>query len=406
MYEIKTTQLLKKVMSDYFMKFHDKSKKVAWCTSVGPAELLRSFDFEVFFPENHGALIGTSRMAGDFIPAAVKLGYSNETCSYLTCDIGSFKNNFTPLSKHYGLQTVPKPDLLVYNTNQCREVQDWFQYYGNTYNFPVIGIKPPRHLDEVSRADIKNVSEQFKSMIPLCEQISGQKFKLEKFAEILKLSKEATFLWKDCLKTAKKSPPPISFFDETIHMGPIVVLRGTEVAKEYYQTLLNELKQNVNQGISYLEYEECRIYWEGMPIWGRLRKMSELFIKNNAAVVASTYCNSWIFDDFDENNPFESSALAYTTIFINRSQEAKLQIIKSLIEEYKIDGIIFHDAKTCFNNSNARFGMPVRLKEETGVETLIIEADLCDLRFYSEDQSITKIETFIEQMKPSSLRKY
>jgi len=181
-------------------------------------------------------------------------------------------------------------------------------------------------------------------------------------------------------------------------MGPIVVFRGTELAKKYYLTLLSELKQNIDNGISFLDKEECRIYWEGMPIWGKLRSMSDLFIKNNAAVVASTYCNSWVFDDFDEKNPFESSALAYTTLFINRSEDAKLNLLKSLMEDFRIDGIIFHDAKTCFNNSNARFGLPTRLKEETGVETLTIEGDLCDLRFYSEEQSITKIETFIEQM--------
>jgi benzoyl-CoA reductase/2-hydroxyglutaryl-CoA dehydratase subunit BcrC/BadD/HgdB len=42
--------------------------------------------------------------------------------------------------------------------------------------------------------------------------------------------------------------------------------------------------------------------------------------------------------------------------------------------------------------------MPARLKSETGVETLIVEGDLCDLRFYSEGQTHTKIEAFIEQL--------
>jgi len=135
-----------------------------------------------------------------------------------------------------------------------------------------------------------------------------------------------------------------------------------------------------------------------MPIWGKLRSMSDLFCKNNAAVVASTYCNSWVFDAFDEKQPFESSAQAYTEIFINRSEKAKTNILKKLITDFRIGGVVFHDAKTCFNNSNARFGMPQRLKDETGIETLVIEGDLCDLRFYSEGQTQTKIETFLEQM--------
>lgn len=390
---------MKKVMSDYFQSFVNSVKPIAWCTSVGPAELLRSFGFEVHFPENHGALLGASRTANDFIPEAAKCGYSNDICSYLTSDIGSYLKKESPLKKHYGLNGVPKPDFIVYCTNQCREVQDWFCFFAKEFNVPAIGIEPPRYLDEVTKEIIDDVAQQYKNMLPLCEKISGKKFDIDQFRETLKLSKDATSLWKTVLETAKNSPAPISFFDGTIHMGPIVVLRGTQIAKDYYTSLLSELNEKVKQKTGFLENEKCRIYWDGMPIWGKLRQLSDLFIQNNAAVVASTYCNSWVFDSFDEREPFESSAKAYTEIFINRSEKAKEKILSQLVRDFNIDGIIFHDAKTCFNNSNARFGMPQRIRESLGIQTLIIEGDLCDLRFYSEGQSITKIETFIEQIE-------
>lgn len=403
MYKIQSSKLLKEVMGNYFRGMGNTEKKMAWCTSVGPAELLRSFGFEVHFPENHGALLGATRTANDFISESAKLGYSNDICSYLTADIGSYLKKQTPLSEHYGLNGPPKPDLIVYSTNQCREVQDWFTYFAGELNVPAVGIEPPRHLDEVTREVIDDVAGQYKNMIPACEKASGQKFDIDKFRETLRLSKEATDLWKKVLWTATANPSPISFFDATIHMGPIVVLRGTEIAKNYYKVLLEELQGNVKKGVGFLEKEKCRIYWDGMPIWGKLRPLSDLFIQNNAAIVASTYCNSWVFDAFDEKNPFESSAKAYTEIFINRSEKAKEKILSGLIKDFEIDGIIFHDAKTCFNNSNSRFGMPQRLKESLGIQTLIIEGDLCDLRFYSEGQSITKIETFIEQIESNKV---
>ena len=397
MYKIKTTKLLKEIMQNYFGEFNN-GYKTAWCSSAGPSELLRAFGFKVYFPENHGALLGATRTAGDYIPTAAKLGYSSDICSYLTADIGSYLTKTSPLLTHYNLKEIPKPDLIVYNTNQCREIQDWFSFYGNEFNCPVLGIEPPRYLNKVTKIDIENVSNQFKNMIPVCENISGVKFDLDLFKQTLSHSLNAALLWKQVLETAKYSPAPISFFDSTIHMGPIVVLRGTPEATKYYSTLLNELKENINNGIGIIESESCRIYWEGMPIWGKLKYLSNLFIKNNAAVVASTYCNSWAFDDFDVDSPFESSALAYTKIFINRSEKAKLEMLTDLIKDFNIDGIIFHESKTCFNNSNGSFGMPLRLKEKTGVETLVIEGDLCDLRFFSEGQTTTKIETFIEQI--------
>ncbi len=395
--QLKSSNLLKKVMRNYFRSLSD-APKIAWCTSVGPAELLRAFGFEVYFPENHGALIGATRKASDYIPASFNLGFSSHVCSYTTSDIGAYIRKETPLEKHYGLQSIPKPDLIVYNTNQCREVQDWFGFFAREFNCPIAGIEPPRHVDQVSKQDIKYVAEQFKAIIPACEKASGQKFDLQKFNHTLQLSAEATLLWQKVLATAKHIPAPFSFFDACIHMGPIVVLRGTGVAKDYYQSLLDELNAYVDKNIGLLNTPHSRIFWDGMPIWGKLRYLSDLFLDNQSVVIASTYCNSWIFEDFDPAKPFESCALAYTKIFINRSENAKMDMLKHWINEFEIEGMIFHDAQTCFNNSNARFGMPQRLKTETGIPTLVIEGDLNDLRFFSEGQSTTKIETFLEQI--------
>ncbi|MFP5470551.1 MAG: 2-hydroxyacyl-CoA dehydratase subunit D [Bacteroidia bacterium] len=403
MYKIKSTDKMKELMGNYFRSLETGKKKIAWCTSVGPAELLRSFGFEVYFPENHGALLGATRTAMDYISEAIKCGYSGHVCSYTTADIGSYLKKQTPLQSHYGLKGHPKPDIIAYNTNQCREVQDWFHFFADEFNCPIVGIMPPRHVDEVTQNEVDLVVKQFKNMIPICEQVSGQKFDENKFKETVRLSKEATLLWQKVLKTSTVMNAPLSFFDGTIHMGPIVVLRGTQLAKDYYTELLAELEDNVKNNIGFLPQAKTRIFWEGMPIWGKLRMLSDLFNSNHAAVVASTYCSSWVFDKFDENDPWNSTARAYTEIFINRSEKAKMKMLADWFKEYKIDGIVYHDTKTCFNNSNAKFGMPQRLKDKTGVPFLVVEGDLCDLRFFSEGQSITKIETFLEQMEDSKV---
>jgi len=397
-------------MGEYFLSLESANlpagqarKKIAWCTSVGPAELLRSFGFEVYFPENHGALMGATRTAMNYIPEAIKCGYSGHVCSYTTADIGSYLKGESPLKTHYGTKGAPKPDLIAYNTNQCREVQDWFTFFANEFDCPIVGIHPPRYVDEVTDEEVELVVNQMKKMIPVCEKVSGQKFDIDKFKETIRLSKEATLLWQKVLKTSTATNAPLSFFDGTIHMGPIVVLRGTQIAKDYYTTLLAELEENVAKNVGFLPKVKTRIFWEGMPIWGKLRMMSDLFTSNGAAVVASTYCSSWVFDKFDENNPWESTARAYTEIFINRSEKAKMKMLSEWFKEYNIDGIVFHDTKTCFNNSNAKFGMPQRLQKQTRVPSLIIEGDLCDLRFFSEGQSVTKVETFLEQLEEAKV---
>jgi len=402
--KIKAAGMMKKIMADHFYELdaaaREGTPKIAWCTSVGPSELLRGMGFLVYYPENHGAVLGATRTAMDFIPAANAAGYSPDICSYLTSDVGSFLKGETPISKAYeGITGVPRPDVLVYNTNQCREVKDWLMWYSRHLNVPCIGVECFRCVDELTVDLLKSISVQIKGLIPKLEEISGEKFDIDRFREAVRLSRKCSELWKEVLDTAAVRPSPFTFFDGTIHMGPAVVARGTQTAIDYYEVLLPELKQRVADGVAAVEGEKHRIYWEGMPIWGKLRELSNLFMELGTCIVASTYCNSWIFSALDPDNPFDSMARAYSEIFIVRSDEIKERYIENMVKIFSLDGILFHDAKTCPANSNNRFGMPQRLADKLGIPSVVINGDLNDLRLYSEEQSITQIEAFVEQLE-------
>ena len=402
--KIQAAGMMRKIMADYFYEMdracQEGQPKVAWCTSVGPAELLLSLGFVVHYPENHGAMLGATRTANDYIPVTNAIGYSPDICSYLTSDVGSFIKKETPLTRAYeGIEGVPKPDVLVYNTNQCRDVQEWFSWYARELKVPILGITTYRNIGEIKDYHLQSIVQQMKDMIPALEQISGQKFDIDKFRHVLSLSYECTQLWKKVLETNTAHPAPMSFFDGTIHMAPAVVLRGTPQAVDYYKVLLKELEERVVNKEGAVEGERFRLYWEGMPIWGKLRSLAEFFIGLKTAVIASTYCNSWIFEAFDPKDPFMSVARAYTEIFIVRDEDYKEKYIEDMVRKFKIDGILFHDAKTCPANSNNRYGMPERLEKKLQIPTLTINGDLNDLRCYSEEQAKTNIEAFVEQLE-------
>ena len=400
--KFQSTELMKKIMDDYYKDLKEAGEsgeeKIAWCTSAGPSEFLRSFGFKVYFPENHTAILGSSRIANDVIPIANSAGFSPDICSYLTSDVGAYLAGITPLKQMYGLDSVPKPDVLVYNTNQCRDVQDWFGYYAKKLDVPLVGINSPTFLPEVTNTQIDYVSSQFKDMIPTLEKVSDRKFDNNKLKSILAIARDTSILWEDILKSAEHIPSPLSFFDACIQMGPIVVLRGENVVLEYYKQLKAELDQRIENNVGAVEEENVRIYWDGMPIWGKLRSLSNHFAENNANVVASTYCNSWAFSDIDPNDPFKSMAKIYTELFINRDDRFKLKYLTRMIAEFKIDGVIYHDSKTCPNNSNNRYQLPQKLQEIVDIPFISINGDQNDLRCFSEEQSKTNIEAFIEQI--------
>jgi benzoyl-CoA reductase/2-hydroxyglutaryl-CoA dehydratase subunit BcrC/BadD/HgdB len=181
-------------------------------------------------------------------------------------------------------------------------------------------------------------------------------------------------------------------------MGPAVVLRGRPEANEYYKVLVQELEQRAAEGIAAVEGERLRIYWDGMPLWGKLRDLSTQFLQLRACVVASTYCNSWVYEALDPSDPFRSMARASCNIFICHSDDRKEAYIQEMARQFKIDGIIYHDSKTCPNNSNNRYGMPQRLRDNLGKPFLVINGDQNDLRLFSEEQTRTQLEAFAEQL--------
>src|SRR3989304_4282001 len=226
--KIQAADRMNKIMADYFYELNDAAvtgkRKVAWCTSVGPAELLRA-----------------------------------------------------------------------------------------------LGVTSPKNINEVTDAHIDDVARQIEALVPTLEEISGSKLDMDRLRETVSLSRECTELWKQVLETAKAAPAPLTFFDGTIHMGPAVVLRGTREAIDYYKLLLSELTQRIRDGVGAVDGETVRMWWEGMPVWGRLRQHSEPVANLKATVLASPYCRRWIFPAFDGGDQIRTMAKGYLELLIVRS---------------------------------------------------------------------------------------
>ena len=184
-----------------------KSAPVAWCSSVGPAEVLRALGYAVFYPENHAAMLGATRTANRYLPLAHAQGYSQDICSYLTSDIGAMLAVETPLAAH-GLKSPPRADVLVFNTNQCRDVRDWFEWYGRRWSVPVVGIEAPRMVEAVTGDLVAATARQIEALVPMLEQVAGRRLDAAAFGAALSASRETSALWGQCLETAASRPAP------------------------------------------------------------------------------------------------------------------------------------------------------------------------------------------------------
>jgi 2-dehydropantoate 2-reductase len=377
----------------------DPKRHVAWCSTFGPVELVRAMGYTPYFPENHAAMIGATRLTAKYIRLALADGFSPFASSEMASDVGAMLAGESPLVTIHGLERIPHPEVLVYSTNLGTYVGRWFEYYSHRLGVPLYGLHPPPVLDEVDKIEIDHSVQQIFRLADHLERLSGRNLDHDRLAETVYWSARASHLWREILDLGCHVPSPLTFFDLLIHVAPMLLMRGTEQAVQYYEILLSELKHRVSEKIAAVPGERLRFYWEGPPIWCAVRPLAGIFLDQGIAVVGSTYSDMYAFQGFQKENPVESMAAVYTSIYSNRSRERKIRYLTSEFQRFGVDACVYHDVRTSPEHSTVRYGAHIRLRRDTGVPAIILEADTHDLRLVSTDHIRGQLQEFLEQRR-------
>jgi 2-dehydropantoate 2-reductase len=396
---------LKEILEGYWRELGQagRSGNVAWCSTHGPVEIARAMGFVPYFPENHAALIGASRLTGKYIRLALADGFSPFASSEMASDVGAMLAGETPLAGLHGLDGVPPPAVLLYSTNIGTYVGRWFEYYGNRLGAPLLGLHPPPALGEVEKIEVDASVQQTLRLVERLELATSRTLDHDRLADVVERSARAAKLWGEILDLACHTPSPITYFDTLIHVAPMLLMRGTQEAIRYYEILLAELKHRIAGKIAAVPGERFRFFWEGPPIWCALRPLASLFLDEGIAVVGSWYAQTYALQGLQRENPIESMARAYTSVYPNRSREYKAQYLAREFQRHAVDAAIFHDARTAPDHSAARSGIHIRLRRDTGITPIVIEADTHDLRLVSVDHIRGQLREFIEQRRTAAV---
>jgi 2-dehydropantoate 2-reductase len=398
---LESTRRLKELIHAYYLDLDAASRAsdriVAACSSLAPVEIVRAMGLVPYFPENHAALISARGQAAACIARASAEGFSQFASSAMRTDIGASLLGISPLATAHGISGPPVPDVVVYSTNTGHELLRWFEFYGARYGVPVLGLHPPPALHELERIDIDAAVAQLLRLTSQLEKATGRTLDIDRLGEVVGRSAEAAALWGDILALGRSVPAPLTFFDTVVHLAPMLLLRGTEDAVDYYRLLKAEIEERIAEGVAAVPGECHRFYWDGPPIWHALRPLARLFADRGVAVVASTFCSVFTLPGLDPHNPVESMARAYTGVFGNRSEDYKTAFLAAQFEQYGVDGAVFHDCRTSPEASHVRYGLAVRAERLTGVPAFVIEADSHDPRLFSGEPLQGQLSDFLER---------
>ncbi len=367
--------------------------KIAWVTSGAPVEILVSMGILPLYPENYGAVVGAQKKGVTLCQVAESHGWSQDLCSYARVSLGSVLN--PKISPMKGLR---KPDVLICGNNICGTVMKWYEALSHHFHIPMFMFDTPPVRDRLEKHQKEYVMKQLWDLIEFLQSHTGKNFVESKLNDAARLSSEAVQLWRSVLYECKAKPTPLNCADRFLAMAPIVTRRGTKKAVDYYQILLGEIKDRVKKGEGAITVDEkTRLLWDNIPMWYNVYKFFNSLAAEGVVFPVDTYTHAWS-GAITGGDPIEEIAKMYSTIYLNQTLNHKIDLIVKLINEFDLDGFVLHSDRSCKRYS---LGQPITkriVQERTGVPGVIIEADMCDSRVYSEEQVRTRIEGLLEMI--------
>ncbi|MCH7883679.1 MAG: 2-hydroxyacyl-CoA dehydratase [Planctomycetes bacterium] len=370
-------------------------------------EILKVFDLPVVFPEINSLQTAIRRVAHEYLAEAEDYGYSPDICGYVKADVAlQLRGGSHPMGN------IPKPSIAVL-TNACNTYIKWAEIWHRMYDIPMVTIDVPGTREAHSKTwsgnpqfenDRRYVEVQLRELIVTCEQVTGKKFDIDKLRVVLGHANAISVGWKKVLDLNKSRPSLFNALtDGTIFLGVANGFRGTETGATYFNELVEEMEYKAEQGIGTLTEEVYRLIFVGVPCYPIFRRFNEMFTEWGGTFINSTYL--WFASgganrgfEYDVDKPIESLAEG-VLISVRDAMDSMFHqdcALEEMLEDYHVDGIIYHPIKSCRTVSTGLADVRRHVARKHDIASLFVESDMMDRRVVTEAPMKNRIDAFFE----------
>jgi benzoyl-CoA reductase/2-hydroxyglutaryl-CoA dehydratase subunit BcrC/BadD/HgdB len=407
----KVSQLQKELMSRHYRKALDAKEQgtpVVYVTALFPVEIVRAFEphLAVVYPENHAVNLIVSGLAEELSSLAVARGHLDTMgCSYELANTGYLLTMRDARAKGVpenlkAVPCLPAPDVLLACNNQCDVVAEWYQNLSTLYGkvpYRVINVGN-RYDGRVDALRVGYVREQLLDVIALLEEKTGTTLDQDRLLETARKANQALDLWKRYLDLGKQVPSPMTAFDGFFHMALIVSERGTDEAVGYYRDLVDETEALMKQGNAAVSPERHRVLWDNLATWFNFGELKRTLAGRGVAVVGSTYLDAWRreYDTSGFDALLTSMAESYCVMYTNLTLTERIEMWKRMVRDYRAEGVLFHNNRSCHTFSRLQGLIAQALREEfgEGFKAIVFDGDMGLAERFQKHRFLTAIETY------------
>jgi benzoyl-CoA reductase/2-hydroxyglutaryl-CoA dehydratase subunit BcrC/BadD/HgdB len=402
-----------------------EGKKVAYtfiCCAYD--EIIRAMDIVPMWTEAYAGICGAKRDAQRFLERAEAENFSRSLCTYALCGLGfdAWREELgeMPPDSPWGGQV--KPDMMLGSGQLlCDPRNKWYQaaqHYMPDVPVYDVGLPWPAYESDYDYRDVqdyyvKYVVNELKGLVKFLEKHTGQKMDWDRLSQLVALTDKTWNLIWETYELRRAVPSPMGTGDAMNTMVPIVFMMATQEAYDFFLDLNKELKEKIAKKEGEIPEEKYRLLWGGgLPAWFALSDFNYFNSKGAVFPVETTYRMIEATYNFDIDlsqitDPLEHIAwrwVKFWTYWHDRARKRPgshpdVERLIKYIEDYKIDGIVMHEAFSCRSwHPGLIWQLNLLKKVYRDIPSLVLESDIVDISSYNEADTRARIDAFIDTL--------
>jgi benzoyl-CoA reductase/2-hydroxyglutaryl-CoA dehydratase subunit BcrC/BadD/HgdB len=360
-----------------------KERPVVWISAFTPTEIPYVLDLEPVLPEVIASLAAYVGVSDHAISMAEQNLYSTDLCSFYRCGAGLALGGY-----------LPKPDLIISSSHLCDGAHRFFHNMSELFGSDHYLIDVSYGNDGRDRAYL--VDELY-DLADFIGKRTGRHLGGERAAKVLELSNRTRQVMLEINELRRSVPSPFSGSEGMSYvLGMNLSTLGSQLGLDFFRTLHGVIQERVNRAEGVINEEKFRLLWlhHIRPYYP-----NTIFdiLGQRGAVVSFEEANHIYWDPMDPRHPLESLASKMLSNFGCGPIEHRIRAILEMAGKYRVNGAIHFSHWGCRQSCGGSHIVRDVMRERE-IPTLVLDGDGADVRNYSEGQTRTRLEAFIEML--------
>ena len=361
-----------------------KGRPVVWISAFTPSEIPYVFDLHPVLPEVIACLAAHIGVSDHAISMAEGNLYSADVCSFYRCGAGLALGGY-----------LPQPDLIVSTSHLCDGAHRFFHNMSQHFGCDHYLIDIPYGSDGRARAYLV---DELHDVADFIGKRTGRRLDDERAAEVIELSNRTRQVMLQINELRRRIPSPFSGSEGMSYvLGMNFSTVGSQLGLAFFRSLHGVIEERVSRGEGIIEEEKHRLLWlhHIKPYYP-----NSIFdiLEGLGAVVSFEEANQVYWDSMDPKRPLEGLASKMLSNSGCGPIERRIEAILEMAGRYRVNGAIHFSHWGCRQSCGGSH-MVRDVMRERGIPTLVLDGDGADIRNYSEGQTRTRLEAFIEMLR-------